>query len=332
MMGLSKKENREKIKHKVMADTSLGKQPGDEVMRGEGCMCPDGSERIEHLSIDEDYSDEVPLEYVPEHPNVEDVITRFVWKPESRNEGAKQKVPSEYIWDSIPMLTQDAQNHADGGICSLYRRLTDPHRFGCATCSWDDQFGPKEEIGEEGLDGLLGLFQGEAEVWDEDTINKHDGRSSVHEEPTSLSMLSPVANRIATEIIADISDSKDRVMAIERSCPSWKENVTFALRQKDPDAIQNALQSLKESRERMQLMKQRILQTWERQSMTLDVFEAALEASAARLTPRGPQLVGNEVIDGGFLTQVHENDNSSANVSEVAQFAVDPVELHVASQ
>jgi hypothetical protein len=71
---------------------------------------------------------------------------------------------------------------------------------------------------------------------------------------------------------------------LDCACPKWKENVAFALKQEDSQAIDQALVNVRHSRLRMLEMKKEILTAWERQNSALEVFESALEASARRLT------------------------------------------------
>lgn len=363
MMGLSKMENREKKKKEEGAILALDEplDGKDDGMRGEGPMSPDGIERNkDQSSYDDEDEDDVPFEYVPEQPNMEDTINRVVWKPDNRNHGEDHK--QDKTLDAIPLLTQrDIQNQQhtvdDGGqTWSLYRRLTDPVRFGftaSTSSSWDDLFGCEEEVfrKEGGLDDLLDLFHSESATmaFHDDDVNTEAGRKNNSssnilqaDAPTTLSMLSPVANRIARDLISKFSDNsienvneKKKVKAIEMVCPNWKENITFALVQKDPTTIQQALQSLREYRESIKVMTQRIQDTLERRCMALDMYETALEASAARLTtasttrqneedddqqqedPVGDDDEAVVVDDGGFLTQAGNNEDNGANDNDV---------------
>lgn len=297
MMGLSKKRN-EKTKPCIAAD--------HDAVQGERRLGLGVIDENQPLWDAEDIND-APTEYVPESSTVENEVTRVIWKPESHKQREGRKEPT--IWDSFPMLTQDVLDRPVAASESVYNSVTNSNLNdnGRSASSWDELFRSKEEIRDEGLDDLLDLFKDNQEASDQGAINRQEVRSDIHDDSTSLAMLSPGAKRIASEIIANISAKDVNVKEIEQSCPNWKENVTFALRQKDPDGIQDALHSVKESRERMQTIKERILQAWERQNMTLEVFEAALEASAARLTA-GSNVHLTQDGDGGFLTHVDDDD------------------------
>eukprot|EP00536_Pseudo-nitzschia_multiseries_P016185 jgi/Psemu1/312877/fgenesh1_kg.1042_\ len=74
---------------------------------------------------------------------------------------------------------------------------------------------------------------------------------------------------------------------LERSCPNWKENIYFALSQKDPVDITQALESVRESKMHIQAQKKRILDAWESKNAALELFETALKRSADRLKSNG---------------------------------------------
>ncbi|CAJ1965885.1 unnamed protein product [Cylindrotheca closterium] len=81
--------------------------------------------------------------------------------------------------------------------------------------------------------------------------------------------------------ITKISSDVTNVDALKKVCPNWKENVSFAFGQSKED-IQNALENLQESRTRLYRTKQMILDAWDRNRTTMDIFKDALEKSLNR--------------------------------------------------
>jgi hypothetical protein len=138
---------------------------------------------------------------------------------------------------------------------------------------WDDLFAGKENMADGGrLDDLLDLLGGD------DDSSQHQAEDD--SQRIDMSMLSQGGRVVAEEIYSRAMTKKE---LLDVACPSWKENVAFTLRQKDPDAILNALDNVRESRYRMERTKQLILEAWERQNAALELFEATLVASANRL-------------------------------------------------
>merc|ERR1712238_401253 len=99
--------------------------------------------------------------------------------------------------------------------------------------------------------------------------------------PVEMSLLSQDAQAIARQMISSFSSASEA--ALQRSCPNWKENIHFALLQKDPNEINEALENVRRSKMRMRVAKQKLLVAWESKNVTLEVFESALIKSAARL-------------------------------------------------
>ena len=151
------------------------------------------------------------------------------------------------------------------------------------------------------MDNLLDLFADEDQEADLSTTN-HPG---INIDNVSMSMLTKDARAIARGIIGEAESKKG---LLDRACPNWKENVSFALKQTDPRAIDQALENVRLSRQRMIRQKQEILSAWERQNAALEVFETALQASAELSTTKheSDQCDGFGVQEeelGGFLTQ-----------------------------
>jgi hypothetical protein len=234
-----------------------------------------GSEETE-----ENNDEDIQSEYVREEACT-DVINRI-----NRN-GSAESLNRENdagfsLWDSIIEMTQDVEAG----------RGEEQSEIAAAGSKWDNLFATKQEVSEEGLDDLLNLFEEE---------NTHIAQSQSSLSifgKTSISMLSQGTRAVAEEIITGVENSD----LLDRSCPNWKENVTFALYQDDPEDVQRALENVQESRRRMLSMRQKIMDAWECQNAALAVFETALVASAARFTSESFSSVQEEGV-GGFLTQ-----------------------------
>ncbi len=73
--------------------------------------------------------------------------------------------------------------------------------------------------------------------------------------------------------------ARKKLAMLEETCPNWKENVCFALHQKDPKDVREALRNVQERREQIL----HIQRTLEKQHAVLEVYELALTESLGRL-------------------------------------------------
>jgi len=73
--------------------------------------------------------------------------------------------------------------------------------------------------------------------------------------------------------------ARKKLALLEEACPHWKENVCFALHQKDPKDVREALRNVQERREQVL----HIQRTLEKQHAVLEVYELALTESLGRL-------------------------------------------------
>jgi hypothetical protein len=88
---------------------------------------------------------------------------------------------------------------------------------------------------------------------------------------------------------------------LDRTCPKWKENVPFALKQDDSQVIEEAMANVCQLSQCKPVMKQEILTVSERQNAALEVFELAMEASSKQPILKIDGVDGKE--PGGFLSQ-----------------------------
>jgi hypothetical protein len=128
--------------------------------------------------------------------------------------------------------------------------------------SFDAVFTEKEENpGEEYLLELGWL------ATDDSTVHQSDDNDC----SPSHSSLSTRARSMAADLTGRISADAANVSAIAAACPNWRENVDYALRQKDESEVTVALQKVR--REREQLL-QRVA--------VLGLYEESLELSLTR--------------------------------------------------
>ena len=175
-------------------------------------------------------------------------------------------------------------------------------------CSWDHMFSEnamKEKLGavdDTAMDQLLGLLSSASQAHGTCDLEP------VTEGGIALTMLSQGRQNVAMEIQEKISSNPQKLAALQMACPSWKENISFALFQEDESAVLDALTNISNARRRMEQTKQKIMEAWERQQIALEVFETALNGSLNRLRKSGGEVC-ETLPEGGFLTALSPTDN-----------------------
>ena len=244
--------------------------------------------------------DDLRTEYVPER-ECNDRIHRLEWNNGARdNTNEEIGTPSGSIFDTILTMTQEHEGGTDDSNMKEDKPV--PLWDDLFESKHDDKSKPRADV-EAGLDDLLGLF-GDGGT----RLSKNDSNSiessSEDENRVDVSLLSQDAQAVANELVSTFSSrEKNRIEAMERSCPNWKENINFALMQKDPEDISEALENVRESRMRMQAQRKRILDAWESKNAAMEVFETALKHSAARLKSDLLLASHGKNGDAGFTTQ-----------------------------
>jgi len=135
---------------------------------------------------------------------------------------------------------------------------------------------------EEGIDALVELFDLSPKK-KSDSIGSHDEEC---DDSFLKSQLSQSGARAAQDITEEISKDESKLVAIERTCPHWKENVEYSFRRKDSEGLENALNQVKKERRRLEDARDRILQAFLERSSTLEVYEKAIEGSLKRLAEK----------------------------------------------
>ena len=100
------------------------------------------------------------------------------------------------------------------------------------------------------------------------------------------SQLSQCGALAAQNIKEEIAKDETKREAIERVCKNWQENVDYSFKRKDAKGLESALTQVKEERQRMFDMRDKILQAFLERSSTLDVYEKAIEGSLKRLAEK----------------------------------------------
>jgi hypothetical protein len=233
---------------------------------------------------DGDGDGDVPIEYVPER-ECDDRIHRLEWSNDATNSTDEDTgIASGSIFDTVLRMTQEHHDEID----NVNTRKGKPLPL------WDDLFESKNRGDEKakadteaGLDDLLCLFEDGATDDSHGENNDSDSVQTSKDEQHRIdsSLLSQGAQEVANEVISGVLSREKTAATLEGSCPNWKENIYFALIQKDPNEIRKALENVQESRMRMQAQKAQLLKAWECKHAALEVFETALKTSFDRSNP-----------------------------------------------
>lgn len=96
-------------------------------------------------------------------------------------------------------------------------------------------------------------------------------------------LLTPRGKQIADDIQRSVSDEPEKLSAVERTCPEWRDNIKFAQQQSDPEQLGSALEAVKKAKSNIKCMKERIFLALMDREQTLELFEQSLERSMGRL-------------------------------------------------
>ena len=143
----------------------------------------------------------------------------------------------------------------------------------------------------DGIDELLQLFSSAGQNSDatpaclQNELDDESDNQIVRLRSPSPS-LTPRGERIAEDITNSLLLEPTKVAAIERVCPTWKENVEFAQRQTDPEQVHDALVAVRHAKSNVDRIKNIILQALLDRQHTLELFEQSLERSLNRLAKK----------------------------------------------
>ena len=169
---------------------------------------------------------------------------------------------------------------------------------------------------EDGMSHLLELFGGVDNSTEPVTfLDANDDASLVSDckdknDFPNFSQLSQQGQVIAQEIERNVNSEPEKRHLIEKMCPNWKENISFALLQKNSIELNNALENLKEERERMVRVMQKITNAYEQRNFVLDLYQSALEKSIIRSSTAEDNSCS---VKAGKYETIHEESERSTN-------------------
>jgi hypothetical protein len=134
-----------------------------------------------------------------------------------------------------------------------------------------------------GMEELVGLFD-DASGSSKDSTMIDSANNNATQLQVHMSDLSQVAYEKANEVILSLEQDHSRRKLVERSCPNWKENIAFCMKQTKDD-VQLALDQVRRKRKEMLEWKSNMLEAWERQETVLCFFEQGLRSSLTRFGP-----------------------------------------------
>lgn len=142
---------------------------------------------------------------------------------------------------------------------------------------------------DEGFDALVSLFDSSIDGSKNATHcyqqNDDDDTASVENNMVTSPVqqdLTPRGKQVKEEI--ETSVKSEKLASIERMCPDWKDNVTLAQAQTNPDVVAKALDNVKRAKADLECMKERILQAFLDRQQTLELYELSLQKSLDRLS------------------------------------------------
>ena len=197
--------------------------------------------------------DDVPTEYIPER-KFQERIHRLEWNNHARDSTDQEAgIVSGSIFDTVLPLTQGHQDEAD--VTKSKETASIP--------LWDDLFESKNKAREKtstenanvGLGDLLCLFEDGTEDSDREDDSGSTFQASNANDRIDPNLLSQGAQNVANEVISTMPSRE----MLEGSYPNWKENVYFALMQKDSNELEQALDNVRHSRMRLQAQKEELL-------------------------------------------------------------------------
>jgi hypothetical protein len=208
-----------------------------------------------------------------------DEVHRQEWNVQEKSVLASSSTSRYSLWKILSTSIPNDQNEM--GLCLGTTQYTqtevrDDNQTGDdRQCPWDDLF---EVDGSEvaGINQLVGLF-GDDKDLAPSTDELASGDDTVH-----ISHLSQTGQTTAIQLIESIEKDARKLELLEAACPRWKENVAFSMKQQDEQEVLSALDQVQTRRRQMLEFKRRIMDAWERQDMTLEVYEQSLSASLSR--------------------------------------------------
>jgi hypothetical protein len=155
--------------------------------------------------------------------------------------------------------------------------IWDAFRYGMYDSSWDQWLmDTASRENHAAVNDLLQLLN--------QSLSSPSGRLSVKSSDGMLSpsCLSTRAQTLASTVVENVNSNEVLCPIIDHLNPDWKENVCFALVQKDEGDVMDALNNVRNTQQALKCLKNEILSNLERHEMLLSVYEDALQISLSR--------------------------------------------------
>jgi hypothetical protein len=216
---------------------------------------------------------------------------------------------ADSISTQSPLLSR-AGNGVWGALKTSTLKTSTALRAETYVCAWDRVFA--EDTDEEGVEELLDLFE------QEDKESPRQCRRRTLPVPSAvvdLSMLSQPSRQLAKSIESIIINDSEKHASVDQICPHWKENIRYALKQSDGGEIGSALEHVRESRARIESMKEKMLATWNRQQVVLDLYHISLTESLKRLGEK-EHATSPPISQGFFVADSHASATATTSGNE----------------
>lgn len=173
------------------------------------------------------------------------------------------------------------------------------------SCAWDRLFADPLQEDDIGLDELLGMF-------DDSRLEKDENSENNLQPSVAMSMLSQRSQNLANDLIFRI-ESNGKYKMLDDTFPNWRENILFALYQRESSDVQEALSELRATRERLVQANEAMIRAFDKQHMVLETFEDALCVSLNRLVSDNDELSASARVDSPcrHVDQSRKNDKMS---------------------
>eukprot|EP00980_Cylindrotheca_fusiformis_P009597 scaffold2123_cov96-Cylindrotheca_fusiformis.AAC.10 len=252
------------------------------------------SEDDDQISVEAADEAQLPL------PDVVDQVERFRWRNGTKSQEGSM-LHSQSVWGVLVPIQEEGEEEDDER--SMLDLSSQPVM--CSKCPWDRLFtettstGDEDDVDESGIDQLLNLLERPPPAVSSQMMIVPSTSSNIvdpphnHDDcvdPVLPSMLSQGGREAVNQVCSTVDTDMERLAAINRVCPQWKENVAYAFVQTDPEQIQDALDNVRKSRLKMLETKRKILEAWDRHQIALDVMETSLESSLCRSKSKGGPL------------------------------------------
>jgi hypothetical protein len=209
-------------------------------------------------------------------------------------------------------------------IVSLSSTMWSCLMSGRPNSTWDRLFDEPASMENMGMDDLLELL----EDTDEEKSYDETETAEAHQEPVDILMLSQRGHGHASKILERVGRDSNRLEAVGAACPSWRENVCFALQQRDEQSLTDALEHVQCAKTRLERGRHALEKLLTQHDAALNLFEEALSTSIQRLgmpTQEAPLLsqpsVANTPYEGSDNDENLNAENEEPDESGVGVVA-----------